>query len=74
VPPPDLDDGRDVQRVHDLGRVDERQPRRLRVPVDGDEPDAERLQVRERAPLVPPGADEEHRRSSRRVITAAYQA
>jgi hypothetical protein len=53
--------------------VGDREPRRVGVAVDGDEPDAELLQPRQGATLVAAGADEEDPGALGRVISAAYQ-
>lgn len=73
MPPADLDDGTDVEDVDDLAGIRDREPGRLRIPVDRDYPDAELLQPGERSPLVPSGADEEDRRVVQRPISAANQ-
>ena len=73
MPPADLDDGTDVEDVQDLADIRNRETRRLRIPIDRDQPDAELLQPGERSPLVPPGADEEDRRAVQGLISAANQ-
>ena len=50
----------------DIAGVGRREPRRVRVAVDRDDPHPELLDARDRAALVPPGADEEDGLSAQR--------
>jgi hypothetical protein len=67
VAPTDLDDGIDVGEVDHLRDIGLRQARRVGVPVDGDDPEAELPHSHDRTPLVAPGADEENCRHARRL-------
>ena len=59
VPPRDLGDGGDVREVDRLGDVRHLQPRRVGVPIDGDDAQPQLLRAQDRAALMPAGADEE---------------
>jgi len=61
VPPSDLRDSGDVGEVDRLGDIRYLQPRRVRIPVDGDDPHSELLRAQDRAALMPAGTDEEDR-------------
>ena len=57
----DFRDGIDVHEVDDLRDVRLAEPERLRIAVDRDHAQAEVLRAPNRAPLVPPSADEQNR-------------
>jgi hypothetical protein len=66
VPARDLENRFDVCEVDDLGDVCGGEPRRLLVTVDADDPKAAGARMLDRAPLMPPGADEEDGLHARR--------
>jgi hypothetical protein len=72
VPASGLDDGRDVEKVHDLTDVCDAQARGVGVPVDRDDPHAQLTKAHQRAALMAAGADEEDSRVPERTISAAY--
>ena len=59
MPPGDLGHRVDVGEVDRLRDVGDLKPERVRVAVDGDDPNALVARLHDRAPLVAPGADEE---------------
>jgi hypothetical protein len=61
VPAADLGHAVEVDEIHDLGHVCDREPERVGVPVDRDDAVAELADVLDRAALVAARADEEQR-------------
>ena len=62
----DLDHALDVLEVDRLAGVGDGEPERVRIPVDGDDAQAELLRAHDRAPLVAARADEQNRLSLHR--------